>query len=646
VEQEKITYKEAKVGTALEWFLDQKRLNPHVIIAIIIAGTGISLSLYHLFTGYAGPVESHSFRSTHLAFIMILAFFFRPLGRNSWKDTIRWTFYVDMALILLIIAIQMYTLYDIEEFIWRRGDLTKWDLWAGTILIILLLEATRRVVGWAMVIIVSFFLFQTAFSDHFFSILYGPPNSWFTILDYIFMRENGIYGIPIMVMATYIFLFILFGSILIRSGAGRFFINIALALTGNRTGGPAKASIVSSALMATVSGSAVANVVTTGSFTIPLMKKAGYRSHIAGAVEACSSSGGQIMPPVMGAAAFIIAEFLAIPYLKVCAAALVPATLYFFSIFVMVHFEAKKYNLGALQKKELPDLKQEIKRGGHLLIAILVIIVILILGYTAMFAAFAAILSVFALSFLRRETRMSPIDILSALEDGAIKSIPVSIACASAGIIIGCVFVSGLGLKFTNLIIDIAAGRLWIALVLTMIASLILGMGLTTTAVYITVAALVVPSLVDMGVEPIAAHLFAFYYGIVSAITPPVALAAFAGAGIAGSNPMQTGFYSMRLGFSKYIIPIIFVYVPGMLLIGHPIDIIRYILMAFIGIFCLTIATEGLLYKRVSFVWRILMVPISFMIFMPQLEYNIMGCVILAGFIAKEKWMARQLQEA
>jgi TRAP transporter 4TM/12TM fusion protein len=637
VEKEEITYGEVKDETALEWFIRQGGLTPHHIIAIVIAGTGISLSLFHLFTGYAGPVEAHSFRSTHLALIMILAFFFRPLGRKSWRDPIRWTFYVDILLILLIVAIQVYTLYDIEKFIWRQGDLTDWDIWAGTILILLLLEATRRVVGWAMVIIASFFLIQTRFSDHFFGMLYGPPNSWFTILDYIFMRENGIYGIPIMVMATYIFLFILFGSILIRSGAGRFFINLALALTGHRVGGPAKASIVSSALMATVSGSAVANVVTTGSFTIPLMKRVGYRPHFAAAVEACASSGGQIMPPVMGAAAFIIAEFLAVPYLKVCAAAIVPATLYFFSIFVMVHFEAVKTGLVSLPKADLPDFWQEMKRGWPLLISIVVIIVVLIIGYTPMYAAFLAILSVFGLSFLRPETRMSPVGILSALEDGAAKSVPVSVACACAGIIIGCVFVSGLGLKFTNLIIDIAAGRLWVALILTMIAALILGMGLTTTAVYITVAALVVPSLVKMGIEPMAAHLFAFYYGLVSAITPPVALAAFAGAGIAGSNPMQTGFSSFRLGFAKYIIPIVFVYVPGLVLVGTPADIIRHILMAFIGIFALTIATEGWLYRRVNVIWRICLIPVSFILFMPQLVYNAVGIAMLAGFIVYEK---------
>jgi TRAP transporter 4TM/12TM fusion protein len=347
----------------------------------------------------------------------------------------------------------------------------------------------------------------------------------------------------------------------------------------------------------------------------------------------------------MGAAAFIIAEFLAVPYLEVCVGALVPATLYFFSIFVMVHFEAKKKGLSALPKADLPNFRQEIKRGGHLLLAILVIIVVLVVGYTPMYAAFLGILSVIALSFLRPETRMSPIGILSALEDGATKSIPVAVACACAGIIIGCVFVSGLGLKFTNLIIDVAAGRLWIALVLTMIAALILGMGLTTTAVYITVAALVVPSLVMMGVEPIAGHLFAFYYGLVSAITPPVALASFAAAGIAGSNPMQTGFSSFRLGFAKYIIPIVFVYVPGMLLVGEPLDIIRYILMGFVGIFSLTIVTEGWLYRRVNIAWRTFMIPVTFMIFMPQFVYNVVGLAMLAAFIVYEKSRTKQVKE-
>jgi TRAP transporter 4TM/12TM fusion protein len=400
---------------------------------------------------------------------------------------------------------------------------------------------------------------------------------------------------------------------------------VALALTGSKVGGPAKASVVSSCLMATVSGSAVANVVTTGSFTIPLMKRIGYRNYFAGAVEACSSSGGQIMPPVMGAAAFVIAEFLNVPYLQVAVASLFPALIYFFSIFIMVHFEARKRNLATISPQELPIFKDEVKRGGHLFLSIVVIVVLMVVGYTPMYAAFWAILSILALSFVHKETRMTPGDILSALEEGARMAVPVSIACAAAGIIIGCVFVSGLGLKFTNLIMAIAGGDLWIALILTMFASLILGMGLTTTAVYITLAALVIPALTKMGVVPMSAHLFAFYFGLVSAITPPVALASFAAAGIAGSNPMQTGFHSFRLGIAKYVLPFVFVFSPGMVFEGSWWQIVFSIVGGFAGIYALTITTEGWCLARVTWPYRILMGGCALLFFVPGLDLATMG---------------------
>jgi TRAP transporter 4TM/12TM fusion protein len=618
----KLEYKEEKRESILEWLLLQKKGVFQYPLELFICLTSLALSIYHLYVAYAGSLEAHAFRSTHLAFVMVLCFLLRPLGRKSWTEPKNVWFAVDIFCVALVVAIQVYTLWDLEAFIFRRGDLGDMDLWAGTILLILLLEATRRAMGWAMVIIAGFFLIQTAFSDYFFGIFYGPPSSWFTMMDYLFMRENGIYGIPLMVMATYIFLFILFGAILVRSGAGRFFINVALALTGSRVGGPAKASVVASCLMASVSGSAVANVVTTGSFTIPLMKRIGYRNYFAGAVEACASSGGQIMPPVMGAAAFVIAEFLNIPYLQVALAGLFPAVIYFFSIFVMVHFEARKRNLATIAPAELPSLKEELKRGGHLFLSILVIVVLMVIGYTPMYAAFWAIISILVLSFLREETRMSPRDILSALEEGARLAVPVSIACAAAGIIIGCVFVSGMGLKFTNLIVTISGGNLWIALTLTMIASLILGMGLTTTAVYITLAALVIPALVKMGVEPISGHLFAFYFGLVSAITPPVALASFAAAGIAGSNPMQTGFHSFRLGIAKYILPFVFVFAPGMLFVGTWYQILLSILGGFAGIYALTITTEGWLFTKVGWPVRIVMCICALLFFAPGLDIS------------------------
>ncbi len=626
----KLQYEEGKQQSILEWMLVQKKgLFAHPLeLAICLLSLG--LSVYHLFVAYAGSLEAHAFRSTHLAFVMVLCFLLKPLGRASWTAPKNAWFGVDLFLVGLTLAVQVYTLWDLDAFIFRRGDLNTLDLYAGTVMLILLLEVTRRVVGWAMVIIAAFFLVQTAFSDYFFGIFYGPPSDWFTIIDYLFMRENGIYGIPLMVMATYIFLFILFGAILVRSGAGRFFINVAMALTGSKVGGPAKASVVSSCLMASVSGSAVANVVTTGSFTIPLMKRVGYRPYFAGAVEACASSGGQIMPPVMGAAAFVIAEFLNVPYLYVALAGLFPALIYFFSIFVMVHFEARKKNLGTVPKEELPDLKTELKRGGHLFLSILVIIVLMVIGYTPMFAAFWAIISILVLSSLRKETRMSPVQIFSALEEGARQAVSVSVACATAGIIIGCVFVSGLGLKFTNVIVSVAGGELWIALILTMIASLILGMGLTTTAVYITLAALVIPALVKMGVAPIAAHLFAFYFGLVSAITPPVALASFAAAGIAGSNPMQTGFHSFRLGIAKYILPFVFVFNPAIVFVGDWYHIVAAVAGAFVGIYALTVTTEGWMLKRVGWTMRIAMGTVALMMFHPSLLTDLAGWIIFS----------------
>jgi TRAP transporter 4TM/12TM fusion protein len=624
-EAQKLEYQEEKKESVLEWMLRQKKGVFHYPLELTVCFLSIALSVYHLFVAYAGSLEAHAFRSTHLAFVMILCFMLRPLGRNKWTDPKNGWFAIDLLCALLTLAVQIYTLWDLDAFIFRRGDLSQMDIYVGTVMLILLLEATRRAVGWAMVIIAGFFLIQTALSDHFFGIFYGPPSSWFTVIDYLFMRENGIYSIPLMVMATYIFLFILFGAILVRSGAGRFFINVALALTGSKVGGPAKASVVSSCLMATVSGSAVANVVTTGSFTIPLMKRVGYRDYFAGAVEACASSGGQIMPPVMGAAAFVIAEFLNLPYLKVAVAGLFPAMIYFFSIFIMVHFEARKRNLATISAAELPNLKEEIKRGGHLFLSIAVIIILMVIGYTPMFAAFWAIISILVLSFLRPETRMRPVDILSALEEGARLAVSVSVACAAAGIIIGCVFVSGLGLKFTNLIVTTAAGVLPIALILTMIASLILGMGLTTTAVYITLAALVIPALVKMGVVPIAAHFFAFYYGLVSAITPPVALASFAAAGIAGSNPMQTGFHSLRLGIAKYILPFVFVYAPGMVFVGSLNEILFGIVGGFAGIYALTITTEGWCVDKVAWPPRILMAFCALLFFAPGLKLAAVG---------------------
>jgi len=641
---ETISIDENKEPSVLEHFL--RKDPPHALLALSIVSLSVGLSMYHLFLAYVGLVDAYTFRSTHLSFIMVIAVLFKPLGRASWKDPYNWYSLIDFAIIATIIIVQTYILYDIDAYVFRGGNLNEWDLRLGTAMIFIVLEVTRRLVGWALVLIAGFFLMHARFSDHFFWIFYGPPNGWETIVDYIFMRENGIYGVPTMVMATYIFLFILFGAILLESGGGRIFINLALALTAGRKGGPAKAAILASTLMGTISGASVANVVMTGTFTIPLMKKIGYRPQFAAAVEACASGGGQIIPPVMGAAAFVIAEFLAIPYLKVCLAAIFPSFLYMFSIFIMVHFEAGKYNLPTMRKEDMPSVKEQLKEGGHLFISVLVILGLLVVGFTPMFAAFWAIISLFVLSCLRKETRMTPIKILNFLENGTLKALPVSLSCACAGIVIGSIFISGFGLKFTGLVVSIADGRLWVALILTMFACLILGMGLMTVAVYITVAAIVVPALIALGVTPIAAHFFAFYFGLVCNITPPVAIAAYAAAGIAGSNPMKTGFEAMRLGISKYLLPFVFIFSPGLLFEGPWWEVLRSVTAATIGIFAVTLVTEGWLFDKIKWRIRLLFIVPSILLFLPYPVYNLVGLITLLGMLLPHYRKSKALLQA
>ena len=625
-----LQYKEARDYALIERVLRNRQLTVPQCVMLVASALSVALALFHVYVAGFGTPESHSFRSTHLAVMMVLAVLVYPLFRGSLSEPLtssnpgetarrRAGFTIDLLLVALVIAVQAYVLYDVEEFQAREGSLDPSDVWMGAILVFLVLETTRRAVGWTMVIITGFFIIQTLYSNHFFGFFYGPPIDFEEFIDVQFVRTDGIFGIPLLVASTYIVLFIVFGAILIRSGAGQFFIDLAVSLTGHRTGGPAKASVVASAFLGTVSGSATANVVTTGSFTIPMMKKLGYRGQFAAAVEACASSGGQITPPIMGAAAFIIAEFMRVSYLSVVVAAIVPAFLYFATIYFMVHLEAEKHGIERVPKDELPRLGEVLRRGWHLLLSLVILIAFLVAGFTPMHAAFWAIISMVILSFVNANTRMSAVDMVAALESGVRSTIPVTIACACAGIIIGSIFVSGLGLKFTNGVIDLAGGQLIILLILTGLAAILLGMGITTTAVYITVAALIVPSLIEIGVTPMAAHMFAFYYGVVSTITPPVALASFAAAAIAGSPPMATAFESARIGVAKYLVPFIFVYNPSLLFEGPVWVTIYSCLAALIGVWAMSIALEGWLKGPLSTAVRAMVGVASIALMFPPL---------------------------
>ena len=639
----KLVYNEVKEISFLDELIQwSKNKSLYYWIIIICSWLSIGLAFYHLFVAVYGTPEGRSFRSVHLSVMMILAVFIYPVFRKSINDKIilpndeKGNFFrllgsiYDLLIIISIIFVQLWTTWDVETFMMRYGDKYIGDIIVGSILIFLVLDGTRRAVGWAMVFVAGFFMLHALYAHKFFGFFYGPPTRLAKYIDTLFMTSDGIYGIPLYVASTYIVLFIIFGAILIRSGVGRFFVDLAISLTGHRTGGPAKAAVVASGMTGTVYGSAVANVVTTGSFTIPLMKNYGYRPRFAAAVEACASSGGQITPPIMGAAAFIMAEFLEAPYSYVILAAIIPAFLYFVTIYFMVHVEAEKHGIEKIDKSMLPNVIDVLKSGWHMLLSLVVLIALLIYGYTAMKAGFWAIISVIFLSFFKSNTRMSVVDLLGAFESGIKSTVPVTIACACAGIIIGSVFVSGLGLKFTQSVIDLSGGMLFPLLCLTAISAIILGMGMTTTAVYITVAALIVPSLIQAGVTPIAAHMFAFYFGVVSTITPPVALASFAGAAIAKSPPMATAVESSKVGIAKYIVPFAFIYNPSLLMEGSYLISLYSLLSVLLAYWSMTLGLEGYLNKPLNVYTRIIAFVSSILLLLPPLSifYGVSGFLL------------------
>ena len=623
--------------SALKYVLGQKKFSAHVLLAIFIATAAILLGLYHMFAAKFGQPEAHIHRSLHLNIVLILAYIIWPTGRKSWKDEFNWYFFIDCAVILFVMYSAYYTLYDIDEFNFRIGSPNNMDVVMGFIYMMVVFEATRRVVGWPMVACAAFFLIHALYAPYFPGVLYGPPTPLTTTFAYQFMADEGIFGIPIMASSSFVVLFMIFGSLLFVSGAGTFFTEIAFALTGTRTAGPAKSAIVASGMMGTISGSTAANVVTTGSFTIPLMKRLGYTPAFAGAVEAAASSGGQIMPPVMGASAFIMALFLGIPYLSVCIAAFIPAVLYFISLFAAVHFEAKRLNLITMDKSELPDWRRVFRKGWLCLVPLVTLVIVLVLGYTAMMAAFWSIIAGILMSFFDKQSRMGPVTLLTVFELGAIAVVIVGVACACAGVVIGAVTDSGLGVRMSNVVIAAGQGKLWLALIMTMFASIVLGMGLTTTAVYITLAVLVIPALVALGVVPIAAHMFAFYFGVIGCVTPPVAMAAFAAAGVAGSQPMETGWIATRLAITAFIVPFMFVYNPELLWIGSLSTILISFCTAIVGVVILSSSVIGWLYRKTYLLERVILFIAAMVLIKPGLMSDLIGVVCLGVVLLTQK---------
>ncbi|MCR4431663.1 MAG: TRAP transporter permease [Tepidanaerobacteraceae bacterium] len=608
--------------------------------AKLIAAIAITFSLFQLYTAAFGVLDAMIQRSIHIAFGLCLIFLLYP-ARASWpRDRIH---PADVIFAVAGAATPMYIVIFYKQLVLRAGTVTTADYIAGLIALLLILEAARRVVGWPMVTIACLFLAYALVGRYIPGQLAHRGVDLPTLVQHQFYTTEGIFGIPIGVSSTFIFLFILFGSYLEKTGMGQFFIDLANAVAGWASGGPAKVAVLSSGLMGTVSGSSVANVVGTGSFTIPMMKSLGYKPEFAGAVEATASTGGQLMPPIMGAAAFLMSEFTQIPYVKIIGAAVIPALLYYFGVWTGVHLEAKRLGLRGLNKDELPKIKKILLERGHLFLPLLAIVYLLVTGYTPMKAALYAIVLSIGCSMLRKSTRISLMDIVKGLEQGARSALGVIAATACAGIIIGVVTQTGLGLKLGSTLVGVANGNLFLTLIFTMITSLILGMGVPTTANYVITSTIAAPALLMMKVPVLAAHMFAFYFGIIADVTPPVALAAFAGAGIAKANPLRTGINASKLAVAAFLVPYIFVYNPALLLINvHAADIIEIAITSVIGIIGVGSAVAGFLIADESLPERVIFFIGGILLVTPGIKTDLIGAMLLAaGYIIQRRKFSR-----
>jgi len=612
------------------------------ILAKIATWIAIVMSSYHLYTGAFGAPEALLHRSIHLMFTMVLIFLLYPFRKEKGAYISRLGDFVFLGISLGGI---LYIFFNYEYFITRYPyvhPLSPADMAVGILFVLALLEAARRSIGSAMPITAICFLIYAYIGPSLPGLMRHAGFNTEAIIDQLYMTTEGIFGIPLGVSATYVILFVIFGVFLEKSGTGQFFMELAAATTGKAAGGPGKIAVVASGLFGTISGSAVANVMVTGQFTIPMMKRTGFQPYFAGAVEATASTGGQIMPPVMGAAAFVMAEFMGIPYLTVCKHAIIPAILYYLSVFMAVHFEAIRTDLRGMLEAP-PRLAAVMLSRGHLLLPVAVMLYFLFEGYTPMYACIFSIIAALILANVKKETRMGLEKILDALENGAKGALQVACACACAGIIIGIVNLTGLGLKFTGFVLYLAGESLTPALLFTMIAGIILGMGLPTTAAYIVMAALLVPGLIKLGIVPIAAHMFVFYYAIISAITPPVALAVYAGAGLAGSNMWKTGLAAVRIGAPGFIIPFMFVYEPSLLFVGSLWEILSTFITATIGVVMLAAGLIGWFIRETNVVERLLLVVGAILLIKPGIYTDIMGVVLLLVVIILQK--ARQKKD-
>lgn len=601
----------------------------------------VGTATYHLYVGLWGIKQPLLHYSLHLSLLLAIGFLLYSFSQRVPADRVPW---LDWGLCLASLGVGIYyaaNLSRIEVRLAHVDPVTRGDLIFGILCVFLILEATRRLIGLPLLLVTLVCLAYLWFGDSFRGLLWHPSYSMEQLVDQLFLTSEGIFGTPVAASATYVFIFVLFGAFLEQSGAGNFFIKLALALAGPFRGGPAKVSVVSSALFGTISGSPVANVVADGPFTIPLMKRLGYSPAFAGAVEAVASTGGAIMPPVMGVAAFLMAEMTQIPYREIAISATLPALLYFVSLAMMIHFEALKKDLRPLPKAELPSLRTTLKEGVQFLVPIFSLLVLLAMGYTPMKTAVLAIGLCVLASWVRKETRMGARRILLALHRGSEMATLVLAACAAAGIVVGTISLTGFAGKLTSLVVSTLGQAEILALLFSMIVCLILGMGMPVSAAYVLTAVLTVPALLTVGIPLLPAHLFAVYFSAVSAITPPVAVAAYAAAGIARANPMRVGLIAVRLGLVCLIIPFFFVYQPALLLKGSFWEVTRAVVTSLAGAVLFAGGIQGWFFTSAGGIERVALVAAGLLLIHPGLTTDLLALPVAACVLFSQVRKAR-----
>jgi TRAP transporter 4TM/12TM fusion protein len=622
----------AKAGTKpSDW-------TPRRVLVFIIA---IAMALFHMYTSGIRPLPGVQQRTTHLAFALALIFLifpFRPKTDESQEtkvsDEHRPLGIIDIVFVLLSFFLGVYVFVEWEDLAFRTGMPNLMDNICSCLGILLVMEATRRVIGWSVLIICFVGFAYLAFGTHLPSYLAHTGFSFEQIVNFMFFSTEGILGTPLGVSATVIVVFIIFGSFLVVSGAGSFFIDIGLALFGKYRGGPAKAAVLGSCMFGAITGSQVANVAAVGVLTIPLMKRVGYRPIVAASIEALASTGGMLIPPVMGAVAFIIPEMIGGTYWDVCKAALIPGLLFYVSVYMVVELQAAKYGLSGLPKAELPNMKKVFLERGHMMLSILVLIFcVAVLGVSTPRAGFWATVTCFLTSQFSKVTRMDFKKVMLAMEKGAKGSLIVAACCASAGLITGVISLTGMGMRFSDVLVSLAGGNMIVLLLLTMTASLIMGLPLPPVSCYLILAVLAAPALIKAGVYPMAAHLFVFFFGALGNISPPVAPTSFAAAAIAETDPMKTTNLTFLYSLPSFLVPFLYVYANELLLVGSIFSIVTTVLSSFIGLGCMAVTFHGYLLRAIGWPERILFLIGGLILVYPYWLTDIIGYLLIGALI-------------